>query len=803
MNPLSIWMYYRRHRRHAFLLLILSVVVTIGLYSTIALVWGVFVEPARLSYMALSKFSLVMPDYNENDPNPTVIAQIRANPDVAKVLPTTIIPIELPGIMPGLHFQFDLLGLSEKDIPYILERFDATLLEGHLPEPGTNELLLSEDLANLLNVKAGDNYDVISSEFYPGVETSLEATTFVLVGVLRSDIELGIMSLEFLNEHELYGKFPARYLVVAHENRDAALDNFLRSEIQTIQATGNSRTQTKVKTLSMLNERIINEALPAFLLLLPITFIVAFAFSLVIVVINQIANTRRLPEYGFLHAAGLSKSWLTQRLTMETTSLAIVGWVVGIGLSWLVLYLLKVGFFAPQGHHFSYIAWIPIVLSLPIPAAIATTTFIGVKRVLSRLDPVAIVERGELSQEKEWKRIGTASKSSPKPLAPTTFYQRHRQRAVLLISGMSMMILAVILFIFALAVTADAQEALLGYLRKVSIVRLPESASSLDPGIVERVKACPVVERVIPVAPRYHLLSAKIPPFTGVDASPIGVYAEDMAYLIELYGLELKAGRLPRPYTNEIIIPEALAQNRTLEVGDVIGDPDHPAYPGAPLLETEFVVSGIFARTTVQKDGNWLGFASLEFLETYQPFPLPEVLPLIVIPKAGQKDALDNWLENELAGFDVFVSTYHREVSRVQEKGQGDMLGIALLESLIAIAAAIGLAVLNFIFISQRKSEFGVLYALGYNHMNLVGRVLGETAFTIVAAWGFSAIVALIGILSLRFAVFAPLGLTFNLFNITPWLYTLPIPIAVLTVTTGTTARTLSKLDPISIIERR
>jgi hypothetical protein len=116
---------------------------------------------------------------------------------------------------------------------------------------------------------------------------------------------------------------------------------------------------------------------------------------------------------------------------------------------------------------------------------------------------------------------------------------------------------------------------------------------------------------------------------------------------------------------------------------------------------------------------------------------------------------------------------------------------------------AIGLAVLNHVFIAQSQSVFGVLHALGHNRMQLAGRVLVETGFTIAAAWVFSAIMALIGMLTRRFAVFESLGLTIGLFNITPWLYTLPIPLVVLAVTGGTTARTLSRLDPVSIIERR
>jgi ABC-type lipoprotein release transport system permease subunit len=365
------------------------------------------------------------------------------------------------------------------------------------------------------------------------------------------------------------------------------------------------------------------------------------------------------------------------------------------------------------------------------------------------------------------------------------------------------MILAVVLFIFTLAVSADAQEPFLGYLNRVSIVRSPGFVQSLDPGVVAQVKTHPAVERVIPVATRWHMLRVNIPPFTSAEASPFGVYAEDMAYLVELYGLDLKEGHLPRPGTNEMVIPETLAQNRDLEVGEVIGDPDRPAYPGAPSLSVEFVISGIFSRSKSPEDENGWGFISLEFLEDNEPFPLLDVPPLIVVPKEGQKDALDDWLENELAGVDAFVLTHRQQVTRVQQQAQQDMLAMALLESVIAVVAAIGLAVLNYVFTSQRQSEFGVLHALGYGRMQLVRRVLGETAFTIVAAWGLSAIIALIGMLFLRFAVFAPSGLTFSLLNLTPWLYTLPIPIVVLAVTTVTTAWTLSKLDPISIIERR
>jgi ABC-type lipoprotein release transport system permease subunit len=791
MNPLSVWTFYRRHKRRAFLLLSVSTLVTVGIYVMVALIWGVYVEPGRSNYMFLSKFSVVVPESLDDGPDPAVIAQIRANPDVAQVIPASAIWISVPGLMAGGGAGFDLWGLMEEDIPHILERCGATLTEGQLLEPRTNGLLLSQEVAASLGLQVGDKiHDSINPDLYGSVVAPLE-----VVGTLESDVRLGIVSLEFLNNHESYSRFQTSFLVVAREKRDAAVDDFLQSEIET--------TRTSVWTFQKLNRTVMSEYLEGLVILVPGIAIVAMAFALVIVVVNWIAFSQRLPEFGIAHAIGLDKSLLIRRLTMETATLTLAGWALGIGLSWMILYILRLNLFSPQGHDLSIVQLSAMALTLPLPAAVAGFTYIIVRHIFSRLDPVAIVERGGQSQEADQKRGTVASQSSPKPLASATFYGRHRRRAVLLIGAMSLMIMALALAIFMLAVSSDAQEPGLRYLRRFSIVLSTGAGDDLDPGLVAKARMHPAVDRVIHIAPRYHLLSIRIPPFMAPEASPFGVYAQDMAYLVELYGLELKEGQLPRPHTNEMVIPEILAQNRGLQVGDVIGDPELPAYPGAESLPTEFVISGILARASAPEDENWLGFVSLEFLESHEAFYIPDIPPLILVPKAGLKDALDDWLENELAGPGVSVLTYRQELGRIRENARSQILVFALLESVIAIVAAIALAVLNYIFVSQRQSEFGVLHTLGYGRLWLVGRTVRETLFTTGIAWASSAVLCLSGLLALQFTVFAPLGLRLNLLNLTPWLYTLPIPVAVLAVTSGTMGWMLSKLDPVSIIERR
>jgi ABC-type lipoprotein release transport system permease subunit len=786
MSPLSTWTFYRRHKRRAALLLGLIGLVTAGLYLAVALLWAIAIEPNRANYMYLSKFSVV------SGADPTVVGQIRANPDVARVIPATRGPgVHLPEVMGGGSNYWNLFALMEEDVAYVMERCGATIKEGRLLQPRTNGIMLSEKVAANLGLGVGDTiHDLVNPEIYSNVPAPLQ-----VVGILKSDVRLSIASYEYLDSHELLNRLTMPVLLVmAQPGRQAAVDDFLRNAI--------ASATTGVETYQGLKQDTAAEYRATLALLVPVIAIVTLAITLAIGVINRIAFVQRVPEFGMLHAAGRSKNWLIRRLTLETGALAVLGWAVGIGLSWLILYVFKLALFAPRGHDLNVITLTPALPVIPLPLAVIGFTLLSASRVFSRLDAVTVVERGELSMEEE-RQLGE-TQSSPRPLASWTFYRRHKRRAVLTAGAMALMIIAVVMFIFLQTATRDAQKASLGYLRRMSIVS-PRFGSGPQSGLATQLRTHPAVERVIPFR-QFTMLSILVPPGGNASINPFAVYAEDLAYLVQLYDLELQEGYLPRPRSNQVVISQVVAQNRALQVGDILGDPDRPAYPGASRIRvpTEFVISGIFARPQAGEE-HWLCFVSLEFIESHEAYNLPgnATYPLIVVPRAGQKAALDDWLERELAGADVRVQTYRQVAAHAQEQTRTQILTIALLEGMIAIVAAIALAVLNYISVSQRLPEFGALHALGHSRVRLVWRAVGETAFTTGAAWGLSAILFLIGLLYLQFRVFAPLGLRLDFFNLTPWLFTLPIPGAVLAVATGTLAWTLSRLDPVSIIERR
>ena len=228
MNPLSTWTFYRRHKRRAALSLGLFGLVTAGLYLAVALLWAISIEPLRSNYKYLSKFSVVGQG-REGEWNSTVVAQIRANPDVARAFPATHGPgISLPDVMGGGSSYWNIFALREEDIAYFLERCGATLKHGRLLQPRTNGIMLSEQVAANLGLQVGDTiHNAIDPELYSNIPAPLE-----VVGILEGDVRLSIASYEYLNTHELYRHMAMPVLLVmARRGHEAAVDDFLESAI--------------------------------------------------------------------------------------------------------------------------------------------------------------------------------------------------------------------------------------------------------------------------------------------------------------------------------------------------------------------------------------------------------------------------------------------------------------------------------------------------------------------------------------------------------------------------------------------
>jgi len=361
---------------------------------------------------------------------------------------------------------------------------------------------------------------------------------------------------------------------------------------------------------------------------------------------------------------------------------------------------------------------------------------------------------------------------------------------------MGLMFLGVAFPAFVFGPMLDAWKRLFEHLRQVTVVS-PRAESTVDPAVSAQIRGHADVAGVVPAMKLR--IRVDVPPMAHPSIPLYAVSESDLETLIGLYGARIQEGRLPRPRSNEIVLSEALAQNRSWHVGDKIGraygDRDDDELP------TEMIVAGILSSSPGQAD-LWTGFVSLEYLSSHE-FYAGHSTHMLVLPREGRKSEIDAWLEENVASGDTSVRTYDLMQRDYGLAMWALMALFGIIESVIAVVAAVALAILSYTFFIQRRDEFGVLHAIGHSRRRLVLRTARESVSIVLVAWLLSVVLCGIGLVYIQARVFAPKGMTFNLFHPAPWLFTLPLPLAVVAVGVGLVARMLRRLDPVTVIEGR
>ena len=175
----------------------------------------------------------------------------------------------------------------------------------------------------------------------------------------------------------------------------------------------------------------------------------------------------------------------------------------------------------------------------------------------------------------------------------------------------------------------------------------------------------------------------------------------------------------------------------------------------------------------------------------------------LVVPAEGHKAELDAWLEQNVDSRQIHVTTYTTSYSRIEKKMREPILIFAATEIGIAVIVTLAVAIMNHISFIQRREEFGILNALGRSRLWLVLRTARETGSLVAIAWLISAVIYGASLFYIQATVYAPRGVSLNLFTPIPWLFSFPVPLVAVAASAGVVAWMFSRLDPVSIIERR
>jgi hypothetical protein len=405
---------------------------------------------------------------------------------------------------------FRLFGVPEADLLVVMEACGLRLKEGRLLRARTNEVMLSETLADALELQVGDEIGRSTDERYYGSMP----TTMVLVGTVEGEpllrsggdsatglgparvrrsvpgVLTGFVSYEYVDSHELYTSQPS-LIVIAHEDRKAEVDRFLQTTV--------AAPLTRVTTYQQTLESLAQGMLMFRLIFGVVDGLAAVVIALVVGSIHQIGITERLAEFGLLRAIGYGRRRLIGRLIAEIASLAGTGWVAGLALSWLLFAWLKASVLPST---MGLDLWNPASVWFAMPILLITIALVAlsVLRTFARFDAVAIVERGKLGTDtgdRQRARHARVSHSSHRALSAWTFYLRHKRRGLTLAATIGLMILGVAFPAILFVPMVDAIWLFTEHLRQVSVV-YPRAGAAIDPGVTAQVRSHPAVARVVP-----------------------------------------------------------------------------------------------------------------------------------------------------------------------------------------------------------------------------------------------------------------------------------------------------------------
>ncbi|HEU4325729.1 MAG TPA: FtsX-like permease family protein [Roseiflexaceae bacterium] len=390
---------------------------------------------------------------------------------------------------------------------------------------------------------------------------------------------------------------------------------------------------------------------------------------------------------------------------------------------------------------------------------------------------------------------GRRGNSFPDPLALSHYYRRNGRRVVPIL-------LILVLSFFGIALPAVIVNSLRDAPRQ--ILRIYEHMALVWPNTLYgyqvldagQLRLLPGASAVYPVTIEETFWPTLVGEAQG--GMPVfGLRQADQATLMPLLGVRLAAGRLPQPYTPELAIHTAVAQSRRLALGDTI-DPDQDSED----LEERFVIVGLL-------DGPVpLVLLNREYLLAVSPVhghgQRDEAWMVVAQPEpdgTGGYPTLERALR-ALPADRFVVRSYGNQLELVEDINSSLDMVLVVLTLVIVSVLTLAIALLHYVYVMRRMSEFGILLALGAGRSRLIRRALLETVVLIGIAWviGLALAELACGGLQLLLA-----GRGVALTTLEPRVLLLSVPLALGSGLSCllTLLWQLTRLDPVSIIEHR
>ncbi|MDF2511295.1 MAG: ABC-type transport system, involved in lipoprotein release, permease component [Herbinix sp.] len=296
-------------------------------------------------------------------------------------------------------------------------------------------------------------------------------------------------------------------------------------------------------------------------------------------------------------------------------------------------------------------------------------------------------------------------------------------------------------------------------------------------------------ERVIPWVSHYTYIETVID--NRIGSKVFTIKQEDMDWLIDKLNLKIKEGRLPKADTNEIILHSVVAKNKNLGIGDRIGG----SVQKNEALEGDMVVVGILEGESI------VSFDSLEYwMNMNQVVSDDYSTGILIVPKEGKEIEINNFINKiDVQGLDVRTYAIVSLQNKIDRKGIDIILVTINIVVIIIITICMGF--ISYIHMLQRRSEFGILSAIGYTSQNIFNQVFNEILLINMVGVTLGILMSVLIGLLLNLFIFIPVGLPLLLVKPDYMIEAVCVPLFACIFSLFPIWRIMEDLDPIAIIE--
>ena len=361
------------------------IVLSVFLIATISTLANSIDRTIFTIYGYTNYFTYVIPQRVTHVVPADQLAIIKADPRVDRIMEASLFFTNIKTVIGSLPFV--VLGLSQENENYLLERIGTKILEGRMPAEGMPEAALSEPLAKNKHLKVGD---IVAGPMDEG-GISGSPVPVKCVGILKGPVWIAVTTKSFCDTVFLAAPRSSIYTTKNPVDLLAVNDLFMPAHHK----LKGKLSAAKVQVLSRQNliAQVRDSLSTMFLIMAVVNLTVIFVIALMSGMLSNIYFTQRLAEFAVLAAIGYQRTQLIGRIVGETLLLTLMGWLAGAFLTFLFLTSFKETLFDPRGLFIDPLDLWAYRYTIPIPFSITLFAVGTIAYRLLRFDPVSIIER--------------------------------------------------------------------------------------------------------------------------------------------------------------------------------------------------------------------------------------------------------------------------------------------------------------------------------------------------------------------------------------------------------------------------